>query len=136
MHICSTSTACIFSVVIVDVMAEPNSSTTTPIATSASLPHAPLIAVAIGFVKFIIFVADVMARRAPLGCRLLPLLEAAGGGFLAYPASRGVGLPSRHLGGSVRAAWDRSEGAQPPPSLDSRAQMPSTPPPDRPLCAV
>ena len=51
--------------VIVDVMAEPSSSAATPIVTSASLPHAPLIAVAIGFVDVIISVTDVMARRAP-----------------------------------------------------------------------
>ena len=62
----------------------------------------------------------------------LPLLEAAGGGFLASPASRGVGLPSRHLEGSGRPVWGRSEGAQPPPAREFGAQPPSSPSPDRP----
>ena len=62
----------------------------------------------------------------------LPLLEAAGGGFLASPASRGVGLPSRHLEGSGRPVWGRSEGAQPPPAREFVAQPPSSPSPDRP----
>ena len=64
--------------------------------------------------------------------RRLPLLEAAGGGFLASPASRGVGLPSRHLEGSGRPVWGRSEGAQPPPAREFGAQPPSSPSPDRP----
>ena len=59
--------------------------------------------------------------------RRLPLLEAAGGGFLASPASRGVGLPSRHLEGSGRPLWGHSEGAQPPSAREFGAQPPSSP---------
>ena len=62
----------------------------------------------------------------------LPLLEAAGGGFLASPASWGVGLPSRHLEGPGRPVWDRSEGAQPPSAREFGAQPPSSPVPDHP----
>ena len=64
--------------------------------------------------------------------RRLPLLEAAGGGFLASPASRGVGLPSRHLEGSGRPLWGHSEGAQPPSAREFGAQPPSSPVPDHP----
>ena len=69
--------------------------------------------------------------------RRLPLLEAAGGGFLASPAARGVGLPSRHLEGSGRPVWGRSEGGQPPPAREFGAQPPSSPSPDRPrVCCL
>ena len=77
------------------------------------------------------YVTVTLPYGAARSSRWLPLLEAAGGGFLASPASRGVGLPSRHLEGSGRPVWGRSEGAQPPPARESGAQPPSSPIPDR-----
>ena len=79
-----------------------------------------------------VYVTVTLPYGAARSSRWLPLLEAAGGGFLASPAARGVGLPSRHLEGSGRPVWGRSEGAQPPPAREFGAQPPSSPSPDRP----
>ena len=82
-----------------------------------------------------VYVTVTFPYGAAHGCRRLPLLEAGAGGFLASPASRGVGIPSRHLGGSMRAALGRSERAPPPPGLGISAQRPSAASLGRPVTA-